>query len=304
MKIKKIDTFKEYLKEQKQQKINESNVSIEVDWWDQCIVEVLSDLEDECNGLLDWNVLSDFIKTKFSILGRTWDEYIDNLYILHIKDLIFQHHGQSFCVGLPSNDNSELHTKGVVIEQLAQVIYDKLSDKINNNGAAPDKAKVKVIDNEPAIMIPAVPVPVQDDVDVDWCDEGKQVKNVKKFAEYIKECTATRLKEEDSNACIEYCLNRIEREAGSLNPDIVFDAAVKYADGRGKARLVAMYVNTMVDDFLKNSQVVICNLDDTDDEELQQELIGDAYDTLIDRMTDDVLYALYKVNGGKDEKVK
>lgn len=304
MKNRKLGTFKEYLKEQRQQKMNESNVTIECDWWDQCIVEVMQELEDECNGLLDWDVLSNFIKTKFAILGRTWDEYIDNLYILEIKDLIFQFHKKSFCTDFPS-DNSELHTKGVVIEQLAQVIFDKLSEKIDKTGVDPDNATVRVADREPATMIPmkSIPAPAPDE---DYCDDlpFESKNKVKKFREYIKEATATKVKPEDTNACIEYCLNRIEREAGGLDPDAVFDAAVKFADGRGKARLVAMYVNPMVEDFLNDSPIVICNVDETDDEELQQEQIGDAYDTLIDRITDDVLYALYKVNGGKDEKVK
>lgn len=77
MKIKRLNTFQEYLKEQK---LNESNVNIECEFWDECIAEVLSDLEDECNGCFDWTVLGDYIKTKFAILGRTFDEYIDNIY--------------------------------------------------------------------------------------------------------------------------------------------------------------------------------------------------------------------------------
>ena len=114
MKNRQIGTFKEYLKEQKQQKLNESNVKIECDFWDACVAEVLKDLEDESCGFIDWNVLGDYIKTKFAILGRTWDEYIDNLYVLEIKDLIWAHHGKSFCNC--TNNNAELHSKGVVVE--------------------------------------------------------------------------------------------------------------------------------------------------------------------------------------------
>ena len=62
MKIKRLNTFQEYLKEQKQ--MNE-NVNIECEFWDECIAEVLQDLEDECNGCFDWTVLGDYIKTNF-----------------------------------------------------------------------------------------------------------------------------------------------------------------------------------------------------------------------------------------------
>ena len=75
MKNRRLNTFQEYLKEQKQ--VNE-NVNIECEFWDECIAEVLQDLEESCNGCFDWTVLGDYIKTKFAILGREWDEYIDN----------------------------------------------------------------------------------------------------------------------------------------------------------------------------------------------------------------------------------
>lgn len=123
---KRLSTFQEYLKEQKQ--MNE-NVNIECEFWDECITEVLQDLEDECNGCFDWTVLGDYIKAKFAILGRTFDEYIDNIYVLHIKDLIWAHHSDSFCDGT-YNDNAALHSKGVVVEQLAATIYCHRNQKM------------------------------------------------------------------------------------------------------------------------------------------------------------------------------
>ena len=289
MKNRRLNTFQEFLKEQSQ--VNE-NVNIEVDWWDECITEVLSDLEDECNGCFDWTVLGDYITTKYAILGRTFDEYIDNIYVMEIKDLIWAHHSKSFTDGT-FTDNADLHSKGVVVEQLAATIYDKLCEKLGDSTST--SSKIKVAD--------CVPAPEPDDICGDLDDLPFESK-VKTFKEYLKEAVATKINPEDSNACIEYCLNRIEREAGSLEPDAVFDAAVKYANGRAKARLVAMYVKPMVEDFLNDSNVIICNLDETDDEQKQDQLIGGALDTLIDRMTDDILLALYKVNGGKDEEVE
>ena len=247
----------------------------------------------DSDGFLDWTELGDFIKAKFSIIGRKWDEYIDNIYVLHIKDLIFQHHGRSFCDDI-YDDNAALHTKGVVVEQLAHVIYDKLCEKLGSEMDS-TSTKIKVADYEPA--------PEPDDI-CDDLDDLPFERNVKTYKAFLKEAVATKVKQEDSNFCVNYCLNRIEREAGSLEPEAIFDAAVKYANGRAKTRLIALYIRPMVEDCLNDKNVVICNLDETDDEQRQDQLIGDALDAFIDKMTDDVLYAIYKVNGRKDEEVE
>lgn len=299
MKIKKIRTFKEYLTaKENHQKVNE-DVKIEVDWWEVCIVEVLDILKDECNGNLSDDALYRYIKNKFAILGREWDEYSDNIYIMHIKDLIWQLHGDSFCIDSDTGENALIHTKGVAIEELANVIWQKVQKKMGSDVGinTPITRLVDKIADSPASTS-------SDDFDDCFDELPFENKRVKKYREYLKEAYATKVKDGELDACIKYCLERIEKEAGSLDPDAIFDAAVKYADGAAKARIVAMYVRPMVDDFLKNSNVVICNLDETDDEQEQEKILDDALDNLIFEMTDNVLFALYKVNGGKDVEVE
>ena len=41
MESKRIGTFKQFLNEQRLKKINEARVSLEIEWWDSCIVEVM-----------------------------------------------------------------------------------------------------------------------------------------------------------------------------------------------------------------------------------------------------------------------
>ena len=62
---KRIGTFKQFLKEQKQMKLNEERLSLEIEWWDAAQVEVMQDLADECNGFLDYDTLVKFVKNKF-----------------------------------------------------------------------------------------------------------------------------------------------------------------------------------------------------------------------------------------------
>ena len=128
MESKKIGTFKEFLKEQSIKKINEARVSLEVDWWDSCIVEVMQIMKDECAGSLDYETLVNYVKGKFQILGRPDPGYDEGFLLQHIKDLIFQLHGDSFvCDGMCSwGDTSEIQAKGLVVSELAKVILDKV----------------------------------------------------------------------------------------------------------------------------------------------------------------------------------
>ena len=290
MKNRQIGTFKEYLKEQKQQKLNESNVNIECEFWDECIAEVLQDLEESCNGCFDWTVLGDYIKTKFAILGRTFDEYIDNIYVMEIKDLIWAHHSKSFTDGT-YNDNAALHSKGVVVEQLAATIYDKLCEKLNDSTST--NTKIKVADYQPA--------PEPDDICDDLDDLPFESRRVKKFKAYTKHLdeAAKKIERDNLDACTAYCLDRIEKEAGSLDPDAVFDAAVKYAPSQVKSRMVLLYVVPMVQEFLTSSEIIV--VADGGNSAASKQMAKQAIEDISYKMADDVLYALYKLNGGEED---
>ncbi len=282
MKNKRLSSFQEFLKEQQ---LNES-VNIECDFWDECIAEVLSDLEDECNGCFDWTVLGDYIKTKFAILGRTWDEYIDNIYVLHIKDLIWAHHSKSFTDGTYT-DNAALHSKGVVVEQLAAEIYDKLCEKMGDN-TAPTNTKIKVADIHPA--------PNPDD---ECCDD-LPFENVKTYKEYTKLNETVRKAIKDNlDVCTQYCIERIEKEIGSLDPDRIFDFVVKNASPQIKARITLNYIVLLVQDFLSSNSLIIA-----DDSPASKEMVRQAIEDISYKMADDVLFALYKINDEVDEEAE
>lgn len=286
MKNKRLSTFQEYLKEQK---LNESNVNIECDFWDACVAEVLQDLEESCNGCFDWTVLGDYIKTKFSILGREWDEYIDNIYVLHIKDLIWAHHSKSFTDGTYT-DNAALHSKGVVVEQLAATIYDKLCEKLNDSTST--NTKIKVADIQPA--------PEPDDICDDLDALPFESRNVKKYKEYTKlNETFQKAIKENFDVCTQYCIKRIEKEVGSLDPDKIVDSIVKNATPQIKARITQLYIVPLVQDFLSSNSLVMA-----DDSPASQEMVKQAIEDISYKMAEDVLFALYKINGDVDEEAE
>lgn len=304
----KIGSFQEYLKKQKQKKITESNVSIEVDWWDTCIVEVLQELEDECNGLFDWTTLGNFIKAKFSILGRTWDEYIDNIYILHIKDLIFQYHGKSFCLDYTSNDNATLHTKGVVIEQLAQVIYDKIAAKLNN-GTDPDLSTVNLIDKEPATMVPMKTAPIPDDDGYDISDDlpfekMSYVRGYENFKNILKEAVY-KIKYNNYQGCLDYCLNTIKSQAGSLMIDDIMDFLMDEDDMKAQKTILTDYLHNLVKNYMSKDNKVLLNGDfDEEKKKDMDDVMNQAEEAFADMIIDDILMKLVEEKEAGDEKVK
>ena len=306
MESKKIGTFKQFLHQQRVKKINEAKVNIECDWWDACIVEVMQKLQDECLGILDWNVLVKYCKNKWAILGWPFPqpEYDDNILTQHIKDLIFQFHGDSFYTDWKCDvgwDNQQVHSKGLVIEQLASVILDKVREKTN-----PDTGKTTgtLYDREKTTLVPMTPVPSYDCEDEYYEDlpyESYKVKPVKKFNDYTKslneavgiiDCTC-------QEKCIKYCMDRIKEEVGSYDPDEIFNVAGQAADPKVKARLVLLYVKDMVTDYLskEKAQFGLVDVNGYKGKTVPKEVWDEGLDQLCKDIADDVLVKLAEING-------
>lgn len=221
---KRIGTFKEFLKERRKQKMLKENVSIEVDWWDECIAEVMQDLQKACGGYLSWETLVKFIKSKFAVLGRELPGYDDAIIIEHIKDLIFQYHADSMI----SNDNTQLHSQGVVTQELAQEILDKVREKTIPNAEAKNTAKIKLYDKEPSVLVPMKEVPAVQDEEDDAVDclqyECRNVKTLDEYTSLLKEQVQT-LKCEYFDGAVADCLKAIKDDAGSLKYSDVAQAA-------------------------------------------------------------------------------
>lgn len=172
---KRIGTFKDFLKEQRQKKLNEAQVNIECAWWDECIDQVLTEIELELQDVWDWERLVTFCKHKWNILNRPFPqpEYSESLIIAHIKDLIFYFHGNSFFANDENCDmeNQEVHSIGIVVEELAAVILEKVKEKTQQD----DKITGIVMD---------VPIPSDDDC----CEElpFESTRPVKGFEQYTK----------------------------------------------------------------------------------------------------------------------
>ena len=315
MESKKIGTFKEFLKEQSIKKINEAKVSLEVDWWDEGIVEVMQILNDECNGILDYETLVNYVKGKFQILGRPEPGYDEGFLLQHIKDLIFQLHGDSFvCDGMCSwGDTSEIQAKGLVVSELAKVILDKVMETIKSpDDPNPGETRVSLVDKQPRTLVPMTE-PVSDEEE-DYMDdlpfESHKVRPVKGFNDYTKSLNETVgiIDMACQKECINYCLDRIKEEVGSYNADEIFNVASQTVDPRVKARIVLLYVKDMVIDYLSSekAQLAVVNTNGKKGKDIPKEVLEQGLDKLYHDIADEVLVKIAEINGlvVKDEEVE
>ena len=315
IKSKRIGTFKQFLNEQSVKKINEARVSLEIEWWDECIVEVMQDLADECNGFLDYETLVNYIKGKFQILGRPDPGYDEGFLLQHIKDLIFQLHGDSFvCDGMCSwGDTSEIQAKGLVVSELAKVILDKvLETKKTSDDPNPGETRVSLTDKQPRTLVPMTE-PVSDEEE-DYMDDlpFESKRPVKKFNEYSKYLNETvgvgMIETSCQEKCIQYCLDRIQKEVGSYNADEIFNVASQAADPKVKARVVLLYVKAMVIDYLsgEKAQLAVVNTNGKKGKDIPKEVLEQGLDQLYQDIADEVLVKIVEINGlvVKDEEVE
>ena len=315
MESKKIGTFKEFLKEQSVKKINEARVSLEIEWWDECIVEVMQIMKDECNGFLDYETLVNYIKGKFQISGRPDPRYDEGFLLQHIKDLIFQLHGDSFvCDGMCSwGDTSEIQAKGLVVSELAKVILDKLLEtKKTSDDPNPGETRVSLTDKQPRTLVPMTE-PVSDEEE-DYMDDlpFESKRPVKKFNEYSKYLNETvgvgMIETSCQEKCIQYCLDRIQKEVGSYNADEIFNVAGQAADPKVKARVVLLYVKAMVIDYLsgEKAQLAVVNTNGKKGKDIPKEVLEQGLDQLYQDIADEVLVKIVEINGlvVKDEEVE
>ena len=308
MDSKRIGTFKQFLKEQSIRKINEARVSLEVDWWDSCIAEVMQIMKDECAGTLDYETLVSYVKGKFQILGRPDPGYDEGFLLQNIKDLIFQLHGDSFvCDGMCNwGDTSEIQAKGLVVSELAKVILDKVMETIKtSDDPIPGETRVSLVDKAPAEEFPGENV---EDLPFEY--ESHKVSPVKGFRDYakmLKESVAI-IDMTSKTDCIQYCLDRVKQEVGSFDPDELFNVASRTADPETKAQLAQYYVKNMVFDYLSKQKTKLCWVDarGKKGKDIPEDIMEKGLDQLYQDVADEVLMKIAEINGVsvKDEKVE
>ena len=306
-KSKGIGTFKQFLREQKVQKLNEARLSLEIEWWDAAQVEIMQILSDECDGYLSWDTLVKYVKNKFQILGRPDPGFEEGFLLQHIKDLIFQCHGDSQCFdGMCSwgEDQSQAQALGLAIGELAKVILDKVLETIKtSDDPIPGVTKISLVDKEPRTLVPMTE-PVSDDEE-DYYDElpFEKKRPVKKFNEYTKSLNETVgvgiIEASCQEKCIQYCLDRIKAEVGNYDPTEILKVAIQTLDPRVRARVTLLYVKDMVIDYLsgEKAQLAVVDTNGNKGKDIPKEALEQGLDVLYHNIADEVLVKIVEING-------
>lgn len=294
MESKRVGTFKQFLK----QKLNEGNVSIECDFWDEAQVRIIDILTQQCQGNLSWDALVKYVKNKNQMLGKEDPGYDEALLLQHIKDLIFQLYGDSLYTSALCDwgeNNSEIQAKGLVVSELAKVIFEKVLDT-RKSPDDPVPGTISLIDKDKTMG-------QCDDGDCydDLPFEGKKTRPVKKFWDYTKSLneTVAFIDMPAHKKCINYCLDRIQNEVGSYDPDEIFNMACQEAKPKAKARMVLLYVKNMVTDYIANEKALFGMVDVTGKKgkDIPKEAWEEGLDILCHNIADEVLVALADING-------
>lgn len=314
-KSKRIESFKNFLQQQNKQRLNEARVSLEIEWWDSCIAEVMQLMKDECAGSLDYETLVNYVKGKFQIMGRPDPGYDEGFLLQHIKDLIFQLHGDSFvCDGMCNwGDTSEIQAKGLVVSELAKVILDKVMETIKSpDDPIPGVTRVSLVDRKEQEDEPDTTIDdngtVEYEEDLPYEYESHKVRPVKGFNEYTKlNETVAVIDCESHEECINQTIDVIKKLVGSLDANEIANVAYQTACPEAKTELVFGMIKGLVYDYIcsQKGQVKIVGIGDPKDvqEDVPEEVYENGLDILCGDIADEILGRLAEENGGGYEKV-
>ena len=207
---KQIGTFAEFCKSKQKKSIKEnSEVSIEVPFWDAAIQLLLDKTHGIAGEPISWEKLINYVKNKFIITGRDLIDDEDKLVLEYISDALFQEYGESWLDGdvLYNYSTAELGSKALVLSTLAEEILHQVRLE---TGQEPQP------EPEPSRTVSKVYLTDPYDYD-DYCGEAR-VAGFDRFSKLLKE-SVDRITTQDDGNTLDYVLNKIEKDAGSLKLD-------------------------------------------------------------------------------------
>lgn len=207
---KQIGTFAEFCKSKQKKSIKEnSEVSVEVPFWDAAIQLLLDKTHGIAGKPISWEKLVNYVKNKFIITGRDLIEDEEKLVLAYISDALFQEYGESWLDGdvLYNYSTAELGSKALVLSTLAEEILHQVRLE---TGQEPQP------EPEPTRTVSKVYLTDPYDFD-DYCGEAR-VAGFDRFSKLLKE-SIDRITIQDDGNTQDFVLNKIEKDAGSLKLD-------------------------------------------------------------------------------------
>lgn len=236
-----IGTFAEFCHPKHKQTIKEnSELSIEVPFWDSAIQLLLDRIREIAGEQISWEKLVNYVKTKFIITGRDLIEDEDRLVLSFISDNLFQSYGETWFDGdaIYTLPTAELGSKALVLSTLADEILQRVKE---------EAGQVPIPEPDTPYTVSKVYLTDPYDFD-DYCGEGT-VASFSKFSKFLKE-SIDKITIQDDGKALDYVLNKIEKDAGSLKLDDVLKVVQQE-----EFRNLEEYVSSIADEHMSDFKI-------------------------------------------------
>ena len=277
---KQIGTFAEFCKSKQKKSIKEnSEVSIEVPFSDSAIQLLLDKTHGIAGEPISWDRLVTYVKNKFIITGRDLIEDEDKLVLEYISDALFQEYGESWLDGdvLYNYSTAELGSKALVLSTLAEEILHQVRLE---TGQEPQP------EAEPTRTVSKVYLTDPYEFD-DYCGEAR-VAGFNRFSKLLKE-SVDRITAQDDGNTLDYVLNKIEKDAGSLKLDDIHN--VIQEDGY---KSITDYVSSLAEEHMQDFKIKLNGADMVD-----KNVLKEARKLFAHQIAKDVLEMISKENLSK-----
>ena len=277
---KQIGTFAEFCKTKQKKSIKEnSEVSIEVPFWDSAIQLLLDRIHGIAGEPISWEKLVNYVKNKFIITGRDLIEDDDKLVLAHISDALFQEYGESWLDGdvLYNYSTAELGSKALVLSTLAEEILHQVRLE---TGQEPQP------EPEPTRTVSKVYLTDPYDFD-DYCGEAR-VAGFDRFSKLLKE-SVDRITTQDDGNTLDYVLNKIEKDAGSLKLDDIHNVIQE-----DEYKSITEYITGIAEEHMEDFKIAL-----NGKELVDKNVLKEARKLFAHQIAKDVLEKISKENLSK-----
>ena len=277
---KQIGTFAEFCKTKQKKSIKEnSEVSIEVPFWDDAIQLLLGKIHGIAGEPISWEKLVNYVKNKFIIIGRDLIDDEDKLVLEYISDALFQEYGESWLDGdvLYNYSTAELGSKALVLSTLAEGILHQVRLE---TGQEPQP------EPEPTRTVSKVYLTDPYDFD-DYCGEAR-VAGFDRFSKLLKE-SVDRITTQDDGNTLDYVLNKIEKDAGSLKLDDIHNVIQE-----DEYKSITDYVTSIAEEHMEDFKIAL-----NGKELVDKNVLKEARKLFAHQIAKDVLEMISKENLSK-----